>query len=436
MAIITLPLPNIFANGTTADANQVNANLNQITANVNANAADAVVLATTAGAALIGISAATNNAGATVQAQLTNVGSATGASNVGYTPPGASPVATTTGLQLGQWLGTSGNPITIPTMPVGNALATNSVLAINSTTLSATVREMAMQVGITATTGSTRDSLGSGDKVALYTAAVGQTGGGNIWAFNPLVTISSGWTGCTGGTNQDAQVAEFDLNNNNVDYGPSSGVAYGNPAATGIIITGAGTKYCTAAIQIVGATPGSNPMWRFGIWFGLPGVQNATIVDNTNSVTSYIANGSHTYGIDFNTGTYSGAPIRLGNGQALVSRNSGGSADFPLVSTSVNAIIIGGAGASGIFCSNGLFPSTTNTTTLGQSASAWSALWTQQAIVTAAAQNNGAGTISFGSGTASTIGAAGAASALPANPVGYMIINVAGNQMKIPYYNP
>jgi hypothetical protein len=39
MSIISTPLPFIFTNGTTADANQVNSNLNQIVSNVNANAA-------------------------------------------------------------------------------------------------------------------------------------------------------------------------------------------------------------------------------------------------------------------------------------------------------------------------------------------------------------------------------------------------------------
>lgn len=38
-------------------------------------------------------------------------------------------------------------------------------------------------------------------------------------------------------------------------------------------------------------------------------------------------------------------------------------------------------------------------------------------------------------GTATTIGANGAASALTANPVGYIIIEIAGTQRKIPYYN-
>lgn len=99
MAIITLPLPNIFSNGTTADALAVNANLNQITGNVNSNALEAAVIAASGGAALVGAAAATNNAGATVQAQLTNVGSATGATNVGM-PATTNNSGTTVSAQL------------------------------------------------------------------------------------------------------------------------------------------------------------------------------------------------------------------------------------------------------------------------------------------------------------------------------------------------
>ena len=55
--------------------------------------------------------------------------------------------------------------------------------------------------------------------------------------------------------------------------------------------------------------------------------------------------------------------------------------------------------------------------------------------VNASATTVGANEISIGSVTSATVGAAGAASALPANPVGYLIINVAGTNRKIPYYN-
>jgi len=55
--------------------------------------------------------------------------------------------------------------------------------------------------------------------------------------------------------------------------------------------------------------------------------------------------------------------------------------------------------------------------------------------LTSAAPTVAAAQVGLGSTTATTVGAAGAATALPANPVGYLIINVAGTAMKIPYYN-
>jgi hypothetical protein len=43
--------------------------------------------------------------------------------------------------------------------------------------------------------------------------------------------------------------------------------------------------------------------------------------------------------------------------------------------------------------------------------------------------------MSIGDTTAATVGAAGAASALPANPVGYVVVSIGGTTYKIPYYN-
>ncbi|MDB5094564.1 MAG: hypothetical protein JWO85_2665 [Candidatus Eremiobacteraeota bacterium] len=57
-------------------------------------------------------------------------------------------------------------------------------------------------------------------------------------------------------------------------------------------------------------------------------------------------------------------------------------------------------------------------------------------ISTGTAASGGAGTVSIGGTVALTVGAAGGGAALPATPSGYVIINVAGSQMKLPYYNP
>ena len=43
--------------------------------------------------------------------------------------------------------------------------------------------------------------------------------------------------------------------------------------------------------------------------------------------------------------------------------------------------------------------------------------------------------VSLGGTTATTVGAAGGASALPATPLGYLIAYVGSTPVKIPYYN-
>jgi hypothetical protein len=46
------------------------------------------------------------------------------------------------------------------------------------------------------------------------------------------------------------------------------------------------------------------------------------------------------------------------------------------------------------------------------------------------------GTFNFSTtSTATTVGAAGGASALPATPLGYVIVKIGGTDRKIPYYN-
>jgi hypothetical protein len=55
--------------------------------------------------------------------------------------------------------------------------------------------------------------------------------------------------------------------------------------------------------------------------------------------------------------------------------------------------------------------------------------------LTSAATSGGAGTVTLGATTATTVGAAGGASALPAAPLGYLISYVGTTQVKIPYYS-
>lgn len=55
-------------------------------------------------------------------------------------------------------------------------------------------------------------------------------------------------------------------------------------------------------------------------------------------------------------------------------------------------------------------------------------------VLNTVAPTAAAGEIALGGTFATTVGAAGGAAALPGNPSGYWIINVAGNQRKVPYW--
>ena len=57
------------------------------------------------------------------------------------------------------------------------------------------------------------------------------------------------------------------------------------------------------------------------------------------------------------------------------------------------------------------------------------------ATLTSPAPTVASGQVALGTGTATTVGSAGSASALPSAPVGYLVINIGGTNYKIPYYN-
>ena len=129
--------------------------------------------------------------------------------------------------------------------------------------------------------------------------------------------------------------------------------------------------------------------------------------------------------------------VLLGEGTSNVSFASPGTAGQLLLSTGAttdpvfgnNPVITGGSIDSTPI--GATTPSTGAFTTL----SATSGTTTNTLVVTAAAPTVAVSEVGFGSSTSTTVGAAGGGAALPDTPVGYLIINVAGTNYKMPYYN-
>ena len=102
------------------------------------------------------------------------------------------------------------------------------------------------------------------------------------------------------------------------------------------------------------------------------------------------------------------------------------------IASPISSLTIAGAGSTG-----NSFLSPVDAITLVSSATiaAQSFGKIYNVALTGAAISNGANTVTLGSTTASTVGAAGGASALPATPLGYLIAYVGATQVKVPYYS-
>lgn len=74
-------------------------------------------------------------------------------------------------------------------------------------------------------------------------------------------------------------------------------------------------------------------------------------------------------------------------------------------------------------------------TTLNDPSAADGQVVTNTAVLLDAAPTVSANQLGLGRTTATTIGAAGGAAALPATPLGYLIFNLGGTSIKVPYYN-
>lgn len=229
--------------------------------------------------------------------------------------------------------------------PIGNP----SQLAVNpftGTTQSATENEALVMMMYTSDKGAGASVAASKNKAALQIGIEAKPGSGNVWAFNPLLWLDSGACAVGG-----AQIEELDMaNNSGTDFGDAAGFAgMEQPAVFGMQITGISSNRVSAAIGIFGNVPGdiTAPMWNRGIAAGPYTIRQSLIEDYSNSQQSYLIQGSHTYGIDFQgqVGTpavFSNGAIRFGAQQKVLWRNQANTADLVMLqSTGTDQLFIG-----------------------------------------------------------------------------------------------
>lgn len=216
----------------------------------------------------------------------------------------------------------------------GNATPAQSLVLIGNGTSALVSNYLAATSSSTTTFGATlsvsmisQTSGGTLGNAALYTGAEAKPGTGNLWSYNPLLTIDSGAGVNTTGHN--FQTIELDLNNNDVD---SNGTTFVN----GFDISNAGLHLANTALGIFGNTQSGGPAWLYGITCG-----------GANSIVGSCLEiqGNSAWGLDL--GNYTGAEsIRLKNNKPIYSINAAGSAELPLISLDTTNTVQLGAGTT------------------------------------------------------------------------------------------
>lgn len=240
-----------------------------------------------------------------------------------------------------------------------------------------------------------------GQSVAAYFGASGSNPavGANVWALNTLVRAEAGALGTY-------QCIEVDVDN----FAPGALVK-------GISISGAGTANPKVAIEIVRA---NNTPWQYGL-------------DILNSVTGIrIRNSSQT-----NIGIVVGNPADQ-TGAVLSGQQLANSDDGVLLQrftdTSPTGSFFRAVNAAN---SQNLFNVTADgsITSVGNITSTGPYVRGTNLDATGPVSAAPAGVLRMSASTSTTVGAAGAASALPATPLGYLTWNIGGTNVKIPYYS-
>lgn len=303
---------------------------------------------------------------------------------------------------------------------------------------------------------------------AMYVGARGDQPTGDVWCINPVIKAEGAADGVY-------QAIEIDVNNI---------ATTGTPIMKGILITGSSTQDCRSAIEIghngatwengiavqaairgIGITNSDGGLVRgltINEKFNLPSLISATQINNSEdgivlqrftdtSPTGNLfkirnrANDEDIFKIDVNGNVSTHGNVSIGIDAPATTLGIIQEADGDTIAKFQRATdsaptgyfmrLVNAADNDNIFSIdiNGNIASDGGSVITGSVTC--NVVLCENVRISTAAQSVASGTVCFGSTTATTVGAAGGASALPATPLGYMIAFVGSTRVKIPYYS-
>lgn len=248
--------------------------------------------------------------------------------------------------------------------PTGNPVDTLSSLIVTGTTVSEVEREFLVSIGFTSNKGSGASSP-ERDKVALYAGMIADSGTGDAWSFNTVLSLFPG------AASYNALGYELDFNNLNGHRGDAPGAAgLTAPVGYGLAITGVASYRSTSAILVT--SPGS--AWNRGLTF-TSGVVQSSIQDVSTAERALDLRGSYDYAIDVSESVNAEAAIQMGWGQKLRGRTSA-DANIQLIGVSASdQVVVGDNGVPVVVAGTSLVPNVDNTIPFGSGSFRWTEIF-------------------------------------------------------------
>ncbi|WP_375275667.1 hypothetical protein [Methylorubrum thiocyanatum] len=278
-----------------------------------------------------------------------------------------------------------------------------------------------------------------GDKVALYAAFRGMAGGAGGWAANFLTEQKKGSNGSHG--------VEIDINNFDCDVGGpvSASKCEHEKSSIGLLITGLSRDAQgvggAARAAIVITTP-QESLWHHGLSFEGPAIIDSELFTNSSSDRVLDIRGTHLFGMDLGSATFTGSAISLGYGKAnhhIAWRGGAGVVFNIATDTNLRALVFSsGSGGNTLFKTDGSW-TMPRSLTVGQNLTVTGVAIAQAGMsvgggnlnVVGAANNIGLG--GAGAGSSPSINAFGSDANVSLNlqSAGTGLVNVVGNGFAI-----
>jgi len=254
--------------------------------------------------------------------------------------------------------------------PVANPVNTFSSLIVTGTTAQDDEREFLVSIGLISNRGAASASP-ERDKVALYVGALADSGTGDVWSFNTVLTMAAGAAA------YNAFGHELDFNNLNGHRGDTpNGAGLVAPVAYGLAITGVASYRSTSALLVTGGASA----WNRGLTFTGAIVQSS-IQDLGTADRALDLQGAYDYAIDLSPSTSTAAAIQMGNAHVLRGKTVGGTARTLVGLNASDQVFVGDSAQTMALAGSVVVPYANNLISFGNGSFRWTEIFATNGVI-------------------------------------------------------